>query len=113
MIYIASPYSHPNPSVLNLRYKLVFKYTRLCMAKGEVVFSPIVYGHQFVESNPALVPHYAWQDFNEHMLLCASRLRILKMAGWAESVGVAAERLFAERNNIPIDYISLPKEITS
>jgi len=102
MIYIASPYTHPDPEVRKKRYLQVHHYTRTCMDMGEVVFSPIVYGHEFTGGNEAAISHHYWQRFNEHILINATQMRILKLKGWEESAGIKAELDFAQRNNIPV-----------
>lgn len=103
MIYIASPYTHDDEVVRRVRFARVQNYARKCMAKGELVFSPIVYGHGFVDgANTDLIPFTFWQPFNEEMILRCDVLRVLKLPGWKASIGVAAEMAYAESNGIEI-----------
>lgn len=108
MIYIASPYTHKDEQIRNLRYKQVHRYTRLCMFRGEIVFSPIVYGHEFALIDQRAITHDYWLRFNEHMLLTAHQLRVLQLPGWDRSVGVQAEIAFADHNNIPVVFTTYP-----
>lgn len=104
MIYLASPYSHPYERIRRERYRIVLRHTALLMQKGLVVFSPIVYGHQFAEQGLAGTCHKSWLDFNEHMLLASSELRVLQMNGWRASAGIEHEIKFAEENGIEVTY---------
>lgn len=102
MIFIASPYTHPDEEVRELRYKQVHYYTRLCMEKGEQVFSPIIYGHSFALINDRAVSFYYWREFNDHILLTCNELRVLKLHGYRESMGVQHEISLAARHGIRI-----------
>lgn len=104
MIYLASPYSHKNPAIRNARYHAAFAYATYAMSKGEVIFSPIVYGHEFAINGYAQTDHLWWQRFNERILLAATELRVLQLIGWDDSLGVTHEIEFAERHLIPITY---------
>ena len=90
MIYIASPYSHPDKYIREHRYVLVLTYTHLCMKQDEIVFSPIAYGHEFMRFGEEYMP--------------SDRLRVFKIEGWDKSVGVREEIQFAEHLNIPVEY---------
>ena len=98
MIYIASPYTHKNPAIMQQRYQMALRYTMLCQRRGEVVFSPIAYGHQFALKDSAFVPFTIWEDFNQHILLASDELRILELSGWRNSKGIEAEVQFADRS---------------
>ena len=102
MIYVASPYSHPNPDIRSGRYNRVLEYCGARLALGEVLFSPVVYGHPFAKAGFAQTDHESWMTFNQHMLLHADSLRVLYLQGWEESVGVQAEVAFAYNNGIAV-----------
>jgi hypothetical protein len=104
MIYLASPYSHEKAWVREFRYKKTYEFTRYCTMKGELIFSPVVYGHQFVEKDKAVISYSFWQPFNEHMILACSEMRVLCLMGWKESKGVRAELAFAEAHGMPITF---------
>lgn len=105
MIYIASPYSHPDPFMRTLRYRQVHKYTRLCMDKGETVFSPIVYGHEFTRDNDTAIPYQYWSEFNHQIILGCKLLRVLKLEGYKNSMGIAGEIAFATAHGIPVEEV--------
>lgn len=102
MIYLASPYTHERKDIRNLRYRQALLYTQYCLEKGETIFSPIVYGHPFVEFGEHVVPFQFWQNLNESIILACDEVRILKLAGWLTSRGVRAEVDFAELHGIKI-----------
>lgn len=106
MIYIASPYTHPSVGVRNRRYSRVHAYTYHCMQLGEVVFSPIVYGHEFVNYTERAISSDYWEAFNDHMLITSDAMRVYMLEGWDSSRGVAAEIENAQRLTIPIEYVT-------
>lgn len=101
MIYIASPYSSPVERVRQERFYRVRSYAILLLQKGQIAFSPIVYGHQFTMMGfPG--DHLAWLDFNEHMLLTATEMHLLMLPGWEGSSGVKHELDFCDKHGINV-----------
>lgn len=45
MIYLASPYSHPDPAVEELRFEAACEAACKLMQQGHHVFSPIAHTH--------------------------------------------------------------------
>ena len=45
MIYLASPYSHPDPAVMEQRFETACRVAGWLMARGEIVFCPIAMSH--------------------------------------------------------------------
>jgi Domain of unknown function (DUF1937). len=45
MIYLASPYSHPDPLVREARFDAACRAMADLVHAGQIVFSPIVHGH--------------------------------------------------------------------
>lgn len=105
MIYLASPYSHPLREVRKRRFHAIRKYAALCMAKGEVVISPIAYGHQFAEKYGKPGSYDYWQRLSERLILGSDLVRVLKIDGWDKSFGVAEEIKFADDNGIKVTYV--------
>jgi hypothetical protein len=48
MIYLASPYWHPEPVIRNQRFRAACRATAQMIRQGITVFSPVVYGHALV-----------------------------------------------------------------
>jgi hypothetical protein len=105
LIYLASPYTHPDPEVREARYKAARRYTGFAMKCGENIFSPVVYGHQFIHLGDKVIPHYFWQDLNTDLILASREVRVLQLAGWENSRGIQHEVDLAEDNFIPVRYV--------
>jgi len=106
MIYVASPYTSDEEHIRNARYGIVLHYVRNRMLTGEVLFSPIVYGHQFVAGNSAVVPASFWRNFNFHMLRNSNSMRVLRMPGWYNSAGIAEEIEYCVKYRIPVEWVN-------
>ena len=119
MIYLASPYSHPEARVREERVRLTAVHAADMMRIGRHVFAPIVHGHSITEHWAAVHPehlrphdevdleraHHAWwmaqcMAFLRH----ASELVVLKLAGWEESIGIKLEVRLARELGIHIRY---------
>lgn len=90
LIYLASPYSHPDPQVRQYRYEQVLEATRLLMLQGRHVWAPIVYTHQLAEAGMPVEWEF-WQAFDGMMLRRCQELWVLTLDGWEESRGIQAE----------------------
>lgn len=96
MIYLASPYSHPEPEVRQRRFEEVLEQTALWLRRGHPIFSPIIYGHPLSEARPSH-EFEDWQFLNERMIDAAAEVWVLKQEGWDRSRGVAAEIMYARK----------------
>jgi hypothetical protein len=106
MIYLATPYTHPEPEVRAARFLAVTLYCAERMAAGELIFSPITYGHAFGELGLAATDHVSWIQFNETMLGISTGVRVLCLRGWELSAGIQHEVEFADKHGIPVEYVS-------
>ena len=52
LIFVSSPYSHPDDNVREENYQKVSKYTAELINNGVVAFSPILYGHTALNFQP-------------------------------------------------------------
>lgn len=96
MIYLASPYTHANPVVMNNRYIQACIACSEIMRRGHLVFSPIAHSHGIAVHGKSPVGWGFWVDMDLHILRLCTEFWILKLPGWVESVGVRME--FNERN---------------
>jgi len=110
LIYLASPYTHPDSEVRENRFESVCKATAALIAKGYYVFSPIASSHPIAVKYNLPTPYHFWQEFNELMISRSDYVVVLELDGWKESVGVSAERAFAERIGKPI-FFADPEQI--
>ena len=108
MIYLASPYSHPDPDVRNARFVDVCRAAgRLMLASCDPVFSPIAHGHSVAEHAEGIDAMDAefWMRQCVGMLRLADILYVLKLDGWQESRGVREELEIARAFGIPVKFL--------
>lgn len=107
MIYLASPYSHPDESVRQERFKLACMAAAALLRRGHRVFCPIAHSHPIAVIggiDPLDYPLWARQDAG--FLREARALVVLTIDGWRESRGVSEELAYARQRNKPIGYMS-------
>ncbi len=109
MIYLACPYSDPDPAVQEERFHKVSRVASILMREGEFVFSPISHCHPLA--------HYGlpgdfefWKKYNKAMLEMCDSLTVLMLDGWDMSTGVIGERRMAEELVIPVNFLYYPKD---
>ena len=103
MIYVASPYSHPDGAVRAARYVEACRHTANLARAGRLVYSPIVHSHPLAELG--LPGDWAfWADHNRAMLGACRELVVLALPGWQESRGVAAEVAIATQLGLPVRF---------
>lgn len=105
-IYLACPYSDPDPCVRRRRYISATAAAAQIMKYGSLVFSPVTHSYFLAEQFGCPQEGEFWKDwylsFLEHW---ATHLYVLQLEGWEESKGVSAEIKYAEQHNIPVRMI--------
>jgi hypothetical protein len=110
LIYLASPYSHPEDSVRRENYLIVTKIAADLVYRGYVAISPITYGHMLLEHAKMPTDWEFWENFCITLLeKCEKIIVCNNMVGWDKSRGVSAEIEFAKNNGIEIEYLVKPK----
>lgn len=104
MIYIASPYSSSDLTLVEQRYRRVCFFVEHLIDRNYVAFSPIVYCHPFAMRLNLSADALTWAAFNVSMLRRADAMFVLKLPGWAESRGVKSEITLCKLINIPITF---------
>lgn len=103
MIYLASPYSHPDPLVREKRFKLACQVAAKLISRRIVVYSPVAYTHPMVQHDPSLPTNWDfWRSLDEEFLKICDELWIILLSGWKESIGVRGEIILAKRLHKPI-----------
>lgn len=107
MIFISSPYSDLQKSVIKKRVDMITYYAGYLLNQGIVSISPIIVGEQIMK-------HFNFpSDFNFWDKVCfsylekSSEMHVLTLYGWRGSKGVNGEIEYAEKNGIPIKYIDV------
>ena len=103
--YLASPYTHKDPTVRQQRYEEVQYYTGLFVLNNLHIFSPIVHSHDLAVKYALPVDITFWKDYCEAMLQPALAIWVLQLPGWDDSNGIKSEIEFAMANKIPISYV--------
>lgn len=105
--YLASPYTHPDPHVMHLRYHAACKAAAALMAQGKVVFSPIAHSHPICDHLPddKRTDFDFWMAQDLPVLRAADELVVLKLPGWGMSRGVHREIQEATDMGKPVTYL--------
>ncbi len=105
MIYIASPYSGTLAEQAR-RYEWVREYAHRLIRQGVTAFSPIVYAHEMAVHHNMATDAKGWVQFNTTMIRLSSGVHVLKLPGWDQSIGVAAEMDLARHLFIPLQFVT-------
>lgn len=107
LVYLASPYSHPNPAKKEERFRLACEAAGTLMKSGQTVFSPIAHSHPIEQHfrDGRAEGHDFWLKQDFAVLAHCSKLVVLAIDGWEKSKGVAAEMEFAAQHGIPVSFL--------
>jgi hypothetical protein len=111
IIYLASPYSHPDKWVREQNFRKVTKIAAQMNAQGEIVISPITYGHTLVMFHEMPTDWEFWQNFCFTLLVKCDKILVCKMPGWESSRGVAEEISIARDHGIQIEYLEYEESL--
>lgn len=102
MIYLASPYYHPDPLIMKTRYLLAKQATVGLLSQDIWVYSPIVHNHPL----EMIREHEFWMRYDLDMLRRCDSLLVLDIPGWKESKGVGIEIDIAKQLGMGIDFVN-------
>ena len=106
IVYLATPYSHPNPIVRNERFLAANKTAAELLQHGIHVFSPISHTHPIALAGNLPTHWEFWEAYDRAFLSHCKALLVLTLPGWKESKGVSSEIAIAKSLGIPINYIA-------
>lgn len=111
MIYLACPYSHPDPAVREARFQAACRAAADRLIAGEVAFTPVVYGHPLVAMDTLGVPGdwSFWSRLDRAMIERCDAVHVLALPGWDTSVGVRQEVLLARSLGKPVTFVTSTK----
>jgi hypothetical protein len=107
LVYLATPYSHPDPAVRERRYREVTRVAAEMMRRGDLVFSPITHSHPIALEGGMPTDWQYWQAFDAAVLGACRKLAVLMQPGWIKSAGVAAEIRLAGKMGIPVEHLPI------
>ena len=101
VIYLACPYSSMDADLREHRFRIACRLAARLMDQGHVVFSPVSHSHMISKylGNSNDSEFYVRQDLA--FLPYCTELRVVHMAGWMLSRGVAREIGEAKRRGMP------------
>ena len=109
LIYLACPYSVGGPpkALMKYRARMATYVTGKLIQRGYVVFSPLTHNDPIEEMFDLPKDWSFWCRFDSVFLLKCTRVLVLMLEGWEESVGIADEIRLAEKHVIPVEYVKL------
>ena len=105
LIYLASPYAHPSPTVREARLEAVRYVCGQMVNKGKIVMSPLVYLGELAYKG--VHPPQGWYAFDLQLLARCDELVVLQLPGWEDSRGVLVEIAGAQTKGLPVRLMSL------
>jgi nucleoside 2-deoxyribosyltransferase len=105
MIYLASPYTHPDHRVRQRRFEEACRAAAALLRAGVAVFSPVAHSHPIARYGLPTSWDY-WATVDREFLARCDVLAVLTLPGWRESVGVQAEMACARELHIPIVFVA-------
>ena len=105
LVYLATPYSHPETEVKERRFQVVNKKAAELMVAGVLIFSPISHTHPIALAGDLPTGWAFWEKYDRVILVACVKIIVLRQEGWEASTGVRAEIQLAEEIGLPIEFI--------
>lgn len=103
--YLAAPYSHEDPNVRERRFHEINRVAGTLIEEGRIIYSAISHSHPIAVDYGLPVEWDFWRDYDLAFMRICSELIVLKLPGWRESKGLAAEIKMAKEMEIAITYL--------
>lgn len=91
LIYLATPYNHPEPSVCLARFDYACLTASRLMHDGVHLFCPIAHTHPIAVLGNLPCGWDYWQEYDRLMLTACDELWVVQMNGWDRSEGIKGE----------------------
>ncbi len=105
LIYLATPYSHHDPDVQQQRFVAACQVAGDLMNRGRLVFSPIAQSHPVACECGLPGTWEFWERYDRAILRACDRLVVVKMPGWEQSRGIAAEIRIMRELGKPVEFM--------
>ena len=104
LIYLATPYSHPNAAVRQARFEAVNVAAAELMGQGLHIYSPISHTHHIALAGQLPLGWEYWEKYDRAILAACKEVIVLMLDGWKESKGVTAEIKIATELGLKVCY---------
>jgi len=107
VVYLACPYVHENPAIIDIRVKKATKKAAELMQEGYNVFSPLTHSDPIADyiDDKNRFSHDFWLKRDIQIIKrCVDEMHVLCLDGWKESVGVGMEIDAANSLGLPVVY---------
>ena len=110
--YIASPYSHENPEIVQERVAAAKRVEAFMAEKYSVITVYVPIANTTEQQKRGVKPKKGWYLYDFDRLKTADRLVVLMLDGWEDSIGVALEIAYALGKGLDISYYTLEELIS-
>lgn len=113
IIYLACPYSDPDPRVREERFKAATEAAAALISDGYIVYSPITMTHPIdlvLAGGQSTLGSDYWVAFDEAFMSLCSEIFVLQLPGWNMSAGIERELQYFRDKRRPIRYLKPAKD---
>lgn len=107
LYYLASPYSHKDPCIKEMRYVMVCMVSALLYRLGYNLLEPIACSHPVARMFALPTGYEFWKKRDRKMIEVSDGVIVVQMKGWLTSVGVTDEIQYALSIGKPVYYLSM------
>ncbi len=111
LIYLACPYSHQDPKMVQLRYSVSAQIASHLFKQGLMVFAASMHNSLLAHMAGVSDQFARWKDFNHLMIERVDKLMVITMEGWEQSQGVQDQIQYAKQLGKPVEMIEAPAEL--
>jgi hypothetical protein len=103
-LYLASPYTHPDPAVRQWRYEAVRDFAAFLCRKRQWIFCPIMHSHDMTINHQMPYEFEFWDDWNKSLIYPSGGVIVFQIDGWDISRGIKSEIEYAVQLGKPLMY---------
>lgn len=108
MIYLAGPYYHNDPTIIQARMEIMYEILAYFM-KREIYCSSPMLMHAVVKRHNLPNNFEYWDKYSYNLLKGAEGMFVMTLEGWETSRGVRKEIEFCIKNKIPVFFLDIEK----
>jgi len=105
LIYLASPYTHPNPRVMEERFHSVCKAAARLIGQGHFIYCPIAHSHPIAQAANLPSDWQYWEHLDKLLISKTDAMAVLMLPGWDSSKGVYEETRIALNLGLPVFHV--------